>query len=192
MDCSAEWLWQGSPYRHTTFSPSGGPDWVTLLPLFYTCVTLSLFFQWPLQVAELQKYLQIHSSVTTKTDTCTPWLWYTGTSWAGGICAEDSVLVSGTDSKRPQDQADHQSRLCLICLTRESLAHGAAVLSSYALGPTHYQAPRMPSSPIASGVLLKMPMFRDHTASRSEWETGTGPDELGHYCCDILIRQWQH
>lgn len=71
MDCSAEWLWQGGPYRLTAFSPTHClSGWGALTNSYSspTCLTWSpcsatpLFFfsQWPPQLAECKHVFQIH------------------------------------------------------------------------------------------------------------------------------------
>lgn len=93
---------------------------------------------------------------------------------SGGICAE--VPESGKNSSQPRDQSDHQSRLCLICLTQGSCVRAALSLSPKVLKINRHQ--KCPGSSSDEERFWKRQLLKDEKISRSESDTQAAPDEV--------------
>lgn len=92
-----------------------------------------------------------------------------------GICAEDGVPASGKNSSQPRDQSDHQSRLCLICLTRGSR------VAAISPGPEVLQINRHQKclcSFLDEERFWKRQLLKDEEISRSKWATQAARDEV--------------
>ena len=92
-----------------------------------------------------------------------------------GICAEDGVPASGKNSSQPRDRSDHQSRLCLICLTRGSR------VAAISPGPEVLQINRHQKclcSFLDEERFWKRQLLKDEEISRSKWATQAARDEV--------------